>query len=416
MKIGSYNLNQLKEKYGTPLYLYDETIILKNINIFKNNFKSHHFQTEIIYAGKAFLTKYMAKLINEHNLSLDCVSRGEVFTALSSNFNPNKIVLHGNNKTEFELTEAINQKIGMIIIDNYYEANLLLNLNNQNFIPKVMLRINLAFDVNTHKYIKTSIEDSKFGVPLNSETISLIKKLKEAKNLNFVGLHSHIGSQILDEDYFYQHAKLMLKLYYDLKVNHNIILKELNLGGGFGIKYTKLDNELNLKELLNKLIKTIEIESKDLNINLTKVSLEPGRSIIGNAGYTLYTINQIKKTPHLNYLFVDGSMNDNLRTALYQAKYDALIVNKEEKPHHTLYKVAGKACESGDIIIDEIYLPEALPDDLLLVKSTGAYHYSMASNYNRLLIPAVIFINNDQLKLVVRKQTLEDLVRYDEEI
>ncbi len=414
MRIGNYTFEKLKEKYGTPLYLYDETIIINNLNTYKTNFKSDLFQTEIVYAGKAFLTKYMTQLIKRHNLALDCVSIGEVYTAVKAGFDPEKIVFHGNNKTEAELIFALNNRVGTIIIDNLFEAELLLNLQSETYRPKAMLRVNLAYDVNTHKYIKTSIEDSKFGVSVNEKSIQMIKRLSESKKVNFIGLHSHIGSQILEEDYFYNHAKIMLKIYHDLKINQQIDLPQLNLGGGFGIKYIESDQELDLPVVLKKLIKTVEEESLKYNLNLEKVLVEPGRSIVGNAGYTLYTIDQIKKTKHLNYLFIDGSMNDNIRTALYQAKYEAIIVGKENETPTTNYKVAGKACETGDIIIEDIKLPTAFPNDLLLVKNTGAYHYSMASNYNRFPIPAVVFVNDNELKLVVRRQTLADLIRYDQ--
>ncbi len=413
MKLTNALLLQLKKEYGTPLYIYDEHIIINNINIFKENFKSEVFKTEIIYAGKAFLVKYMAQLINQYDLSLDCVSTGELYTAIKADFNLDKVVLHGNNKTLEELKYALNNKVGTIILDNLYEASLLLNIDNLDYKPKVFLRVNLAFDVNTHKYIKTSIEDSKFGVSINDQTINMIKQLINHKTINFVGLHSHIGSQILDEEYFYDHAKLMMKIYFDLKENHQIHLTHLNLGGGFGIKYTKKDKTLNLKVILNNMIKIIEEESIKYNLKLDKVYLEPGRSIVGDAGYTLYTINQIKQTSHLNYLFIDGSMNDNLRTSLYQAEYDGFIVGKENDFATTTYKVAGKACESGDIIIDQIKLPEAKENDLFVVKSTGAYHYSMASNYNRLPVPPVIFVNDKKIKLIVKGQTLDDLIKYD---
>lgn len=414
--IGIFNLKQLKEQFGTPLYIYDESIIINNINTFKNNFKHEHLNGNIVYAGKAFLSLKMAKLIDDHNLYLDCVSRGELYTAIKAGFNPEKIVLHGNNKTKDELIEALNYKVGMIILDNLYEAKLLMEINNKKYIPKVMLRANLSFDVNTHKYILTSNEDSKFGVSINDEAIKIIKELINDSSINFVGLHSHMGSQILDEDYFYKHASLLLDVYKRLKEEHDITFSEINIGGGFGIKYLESDKPLNYEHLLKELINLVYDLSNKNNLKLKNVYIEPGRSIVGNAGYTLYTVNQIKKTPHFNYLFVDGSMNDNLRTALYQAKYDALVDGKENDERIINYKVAGKACESGDILIDNILLPKVVENDLLLVKSTGAYHYSMANNYNRLFIPPVIFIDNNKIKVVVRKQTLDDLIRYDEEI
>lgn len=413
MKINNLKLTDLKEKYNTPLYIYDENKILSNIKVFKDAFKHENFNTKIIYASKAFLTKYMAKLIKDENMYLDCVSRGEIYTALKAGFNPKNIYLHGNNKTIYELKEAIEKNIGTIILDNLEEAKMLLNIKNKKHKVNVMLRVNLSFEVNTHKYIKTSYEDSKFGVLINEDTIKMIKKLKENEEINFIGLHSHMGSQILEEESFITHTKLMLDLYKNLKDNYNINLPSINLGGGFGIKYLKEDKELNLNKLLKNMVSLINKYKTKYNLLINEVLIEPGRSIIGNAGYTLYTINQIKKTPHLNYLFVDGSMNDNLRTALYNAKYEAKLITNNKSNKLINYKVAGKACESGDILINNILLKEARVNDLLLVENTGAYHYSMANNYNRLLIPAVVFIKDGIDKLVVRRQTLDDLIKYD---
>jgi len=413
MKTIKFNFNNLKEKYKTPLYIYDENKIINNINMFKNNFKHEKINTKIIYASKAFLTKYMAKIIKEEELYLDCVSSGELYTAISAGFDPSKIFLHGNNKTKEELKEAFNYKVGTIVLDNLYEASMLLNIKDKGYKPNVMLRVNLSFQVDTHKYIKTSYEDSKFGVLINDETINVIKELSNDNTINFIGLHSHIGSQITDTNYFINHTKEMMKLYKMLKDKYNVNLKALNLGGGFGIKYLETDPFIDYSKLLNNMINTCYNLNKEYNLNIEDVMIEPGRSIVGNAGYTLYTINQIKKTPNTNYLFVDGSMNDNLRVALYEAKYDALIVDKENEPKKVNYKVAGKACESGDILIENIKLPKANINDLLLVINTGAYHYSMASNYNRLLIPAVVFIKDNKDKLVVRRQTLKDLIKYD---
>ncbi len=412
MKIGNYTLKELKERFKTPLYIYDEELIINNINTFKENFKSDLFNTQVIYAGKAFLTKYMAKLINQNNLYLDCVSTGELYTAKSVKFNFNNIVLHGNNKTLEELHYALDNNVGTIILDNLYEAEMLLNIKEFKYKPNVMLRVNLSFDVDTHVFVKTSISSSKFGVQIDNDSIKMIKRLLNEPHINFTGLHSHIGSQILEEHYFYEHIKIILNIYKDLKENHNINLTEINLGGGFGIRYVKEDKELNIKELLVNMIKLLEEEITKYELNINKVYIEPGRSIIGNAGYTLYTINQIKKTKETNFLFVDGSMNDNIRTSLYDAKYEALLIGGSNKKEVS-YKVVGKACEEGDVIIKNIILNEALPGDLLLVKNTGAYHYSMASNYNRLPVPAVVFISGEEVKLVVKRETLEDLIKND---
>lgn len=416
MQIANVDIKLLKDKYQTPLYVYDEDAIRLQCQRFINNFKHKDMKTSVIYASKAFLTIGMVQLIESEGLMLDCVSQGEVYTALKAGFDPKNIVLHGNNKTLEELQMALNFKIGFIVLDNPFEAKLLMGLVNEHYIPKVMLRINPGIDAHTHEYIKTSKLDSKFGVSIeDKEVFEIIYELSQHPYIDFIGTHSHIGSQILEEKSFIEHAKTVLNFYKDVKARYNIELNAVNLGGGFGVKYLKDDIRLDLEKVLPMMLDSIYETANQLGIIMPHVMIEPGRSIVAEAGYTLYTINQTKETiNHKKYIFIDGSMNDHIRTALYQAKYDCLIVDKENHEHNTLYTVAGKACESGDIIIHDILLPKANPGDLLLVKTTGAYHYSMASNYNRLTIPAVVFLSKGKDKLIVKRQSMMDLIQYDE--
>lgn len=415
MKIGKIDLTALKEQFGTPLYIYDEQSIRNKCQVFKNNFLSKKISTEVLYASKAFLTIAMAQLIKQEDLGLDVVSQGELYTALKAGFDPKRIVLHGNNKTIEELVYALNHDVGIIVLDNHYEAELLMSIIDDMNVS-VMLRVNPGIDAHTHDYIKTSTLDSKFGVSIEDEkTIELIKRLVEHPNINFLGTHSHIGSQILASNSFYQHIETMLLFYKKLKDEHDVDLENINLGGGFGIKYLETDEELDLETTLKQMISLIEERSQTYGLHINKVFIEPGRSIVGDAGYTLYTVNQIKETLNeKKYIFIDGSMNDHLRTALYQAKYDAEVITKNKDT--SIYTVAGKACESGDIIIKDIMLKKPNVNDLLLVKSTGAYHYSMASHYNRLFIPPVVFIDGERVKVVVRKESLDDLISHDEEL
>lgn len=415
MEIAGIQVSSLKNHYQTPLYVYDEGYIRNQCRLFKDGFSHPQLDTQVIYASKAFLSVYMAKLIQEEGLFIDCVSQGEIYTALKANFNPKHIVFHGNNKTEDDLLFALNNGIGTIVVDNKTEAKLLTKLVNKNHEINVFLRVNPGIDAHTHEYIKTSLHDSKFGMSIDDPmTLDVISLLSNQPNIHFKGTHSHIGSQILEMDAFLLHVDVMMNFYNKVKQTLSIDLSEINLGGGFGIKYLESDQVLPITKVLKYMLTAIDEKKRLYHLRLNKVYIEPGRSIVGEAGYTVYTINQIKTTLNQkNYLFIDGSMNDHIRTALYQAKYEAVISGKEHLPKTTRYTVAGKACESGDIIIHDILLPDAKENDLLVVKSTGAYHYSMASNYNRITIPAVVFINNGKPKLVVRRQSLDDLTSHD---
>lgn len=415
-KIGSFTSQELKELYSTPLYVMDEEKIRKQCRLFVRNFQAKGISTNIVYAGKAFLTTAMVKLINEEGLFLDCVSQGELITALNADFPPEKIVLHGNNKTKEELKFALDNKVGIIVLDNDYEAEILKTLVNENQQANVMLRINPGIAAHTHEYIKTSTQTSKFGMWIDDpKTFKLIKDLSNYKNIKLLGTHSHIGSQILNEGSFYEHTRVMLDFYKSLKDKLGINLTHLNLGGGFGIKYLETDQELHLEKVLKKMIKIISDQQTNLDLDIKHLYIEPGRSIVGEAGVTIYNIDQVKTTFHgKNFIFIDGSMNDHIRTALYQAEYSAYISNKEAEDKTVKYTVVGKACESGDIIIKDIMLPQAFPNDLLVVKSTGAYHYSMASNYNHILRPAVVFVNKDKSRLVVKRETYKDLLKREE--
>lgn len=415
MEIAGMDISNLKKLYQTPLYVYDEGMIRNQCQLYKESFYHPQLKTQIIYASKAFLSVYMAKLIKEEGLYIDCVSQGEIYTAIKGKFDPNHIVYHGNNKTREDLLFGLNHGVRTIVVDNETEAKLLSTLVDKNHQVDVFLRVNPGIDAHTHEYIKTSLHDSKFGVSIEDpNTLQLIQYLSNQKYIHFRGTHSHIGSQILEINAFLMHVDVMMAFYKKVKDTLSIDLKEINLGGGFGIKYIESDVVFPLKDVLRSMINAIQEKKIKYKLSLEKVYIEPGRSIVGEAGYTIYTINQIKSTlNHKNYLFIDGSMNDHIRTALYQAKYDAVIHKKESLPKTTHYTVAGRACESGDIIIHDILLPKAQVNDLLIVKSTGAYHYSMASNYNRFLIPAVVFVHKGDSKLVVKRQNLDDLVSQD---
>lgn len=402
------NYELLKEKYNTPLYVYDTTVINNKIDMLKNNFKSDLYSTEIIYASKAFSIKEMLRLIGNKGLSLDVVSLGELYTAKSVDFDMKKVYFHGNNKSYEELQYAVNNSVGTIIVDNLMELILLDEIcKNLNKTQNIMIRLNLGIEAHTHKYIVTSHIDSKFGILYQSSDYNeMLKIINSSNNLKLVGLHSHIGSQIFGLDAYKAEIKKLALITKDF--NYPLAL---NLGGGFGAYYTSEDKPISLDVVAKSLVDLTNEVLKEENISITKLLIEPGRSIVCEAGSTLYTIGFIKKTPNKEYYFIDGGMTDNIRPALYQAKYDAFIVGKENEPKTEIVTIAGKCCESGDIIIEDYQLPKANTNDLLVVTSTGAYGYSMSSNYNKALTPAVVFVDNDKDYLVSERQTYSDLIK-----
>jgi diaminopimelate decarboxylase len=418
LSIGGVLVTELKDKYQTPLYVMDESKIRENCHLMLTSFKHQHVLTEVIYASKAFLNLAMCQLIHQEGLSLDVVSGGELYTAVKAGFPMEKVYMHGNNKSMNELYMALEYKVGRIVIDNPDEFKRLQTLVKEDDKPQLLLRINPGIEAHTHEYIKTTNHTSKFGMSIFSpETLDLIQAITSDSRFSFQGFHTHIGSQIFEENAFIETATEILKYCQMIQSKIGLMIHEINLGGGFGATYTAEDHPFDLNVFFPRLLDHIYQLSQSLNIKTPKVMIEPGRSIVAEAGYTLYTISGTKTTfGGKNYVFVDGSMADHIRTALYQAKYHAVIGNRLNAACVTQYTVTGKACESGDIIIKDIKLPNPLENDLLVVYSTGAYHYSMSSNYNRLLKPAVVFVKDGQSRLVVKRETYQDLLRNDLEL
>lgn len=407
MKISNVDVKDLKAKYNTPLYIYDEAHLINNIDLYMNNFKSSQFETEVLYASKAFCVKEMLRLLKNKGMSLDVVSFGELATAKSVDFPMNKIYFHGNNKTITELEYALENNVGTIVVDNLMELELLNELSKKhNKVANILIRLNVGVEAHTHKFIVTAHVDSKFGVLYNSDDYKkMLELINNSSNINFKGFHSHIGSQIFDLNAFTAALEKLL-----------VICKEfrkpltLNIGGGFGVKYTEEDKPISFDVVSKTLISTCEDTLNKMNVKLEKLCIEPGRSIVAEAGYTLYTIGFTKKTPNKQYYFIDGGMTDNIRPALYQAKYACDIVGKENELKNQIVTIAGKCCESGDLIIEDVALPEASSGDLLITYTTGAYGYSMSSNYNKALTPAVVFVNNGESRIVCKRQTIEELI------
>ena len=416
LNISGVGVSELKAQYGTPLYVYDENMLVNQCRTFINNFKSSKFNTEVLYASKAFSCLEVLRIASREGLGVDVVSLGEIYTAYKAGYDMRRAYFHGNNKTREELQYALEVGVGTIVIDNDYEYEMINEIVRESGnTVDVLLRINTGIDAHTHEYIKTAKDDSKFGYSVYDETIyDLIADINNQSNLNFVGFHSHIGSQIFEKTSFFEAVKVVMEFTKKVQERLGLTISVLNLGGGFGVYYTEEDRPFELAEFLREYIEVVERESDNFSLDLTKVVIEPGRSLTCNAGSTLYSVGGVKKTfAGREYVFVDGGMADNPRYALYKAKYEAMLANKMNQEADTTYTVAGKCCESGDMLVMDAKLPKAEQGDLLLVSSTGAYNYSMSSNYNRLPKLPVVFVKDGTSRLVVKGETLEDLIRQD---
>jgi len=414
LEFDQYGLTELAKKYGTPCYIFSENIIRKKCREYVNAFSKRNVDFEILYAGKAFLVKAICNILKEEGLSLDVSSGGELYTALSAGFPPDKIFFHGNNKSQEEIEFAVKEKIGTMMVDNECELGLINQIAEKlNTKVKIILRVTPGIDTHTHTYIRTGQVDSKFGIDI-SKAPDFIKKVLSKEHISYNGLHCHLGSQIFDLSPYVLAIKEMVKLIRKIKEVEGIDTPNLNLGGGLGVKYIKSDSPPSIENFVNLIVDNVENEVRKNNLIMPKILIEPGRSIVAEAGITLYTIGTIKEIPGIRkYLIVDGSMADNPRPILYQAKYEAILVNKINKQPEEIVTIAGKCCESGDILIKDLKLPSASPGDLLVIFTTGAYHYSMSSNYNRLPRLAVILVNQGKDNVIVKRETYADIVRND---
>ncbi|GAA3663357.1 diaminopimelate decarboxylase [Asaccharospora irregularis] len=413
LSIGGVSCLDLAQKYSTPLYVFDEELIRNNCREYVNYFKVNENKNKVAYAGKAFLPIYMCKLINEENLCLDVVSGGELYTAYKAGFPMENILFHGNNKTIDEIKLGIDLGVGRFVVDNFYELDLIEKICiENNKTQKIYFRITPGIEAHTHDYIKTGQIDSKFGFTLtNGELYDAIKKILNYKNIKLVGLHAHIGSQIFDIEPFLDEVDIMLNLVKEIKEKYNVDLTEIDLGGGIGVYYSKNDKPKTIKDFCEAIISKADETCKKLNIELPTLIIEPGRSIIANAGSTLYTVGSIKDIKDIRtYVSVDGGMTDNIRPSLYQAKYECSVVNKIGNNKGNNVTIAGKCCESGDILIGDIDIMKIESGDILITTSTGAYGYSMSSNYNKIPKAAVVSVINGEEKLICKRQSYEDLL------
>ncbi|BDR55828.1 diaminopimelate decarboxylase [Xylocopilactobacillus apis] len=416
LTIGGVDALDLAAQFKTPLVVYDVSQIKKQIRAFQLAFEKRNVNAVVSYASKAFSAIAIYQVVNQMNAHIDVVSGGELYTAIKANFPMKNVSFHGNNKSVEELEMAVENKVGVIVVDNFYEIDLLSQiLKFRSEKIKVMLRLTPNVSAHTHEYIQTGQADSKFGFDVKSNQASeALRMVLENPQMELIGFHAHIGSQISAVEGFKMEVQNLMKIVHKWSQDFHYQPQVLNLGGGFGIRYTELDQVLAPEIFVNAIVDELIDQCNKYQLKQPAVWIEPGRSIVGPAGYSLYTIGSRKEIPDLkSYLTVDGGMGDNIRPALYQAKYEAVLANNPKAPIKETVHIAGRYCESGDILIDEQSLPETKPGDVLAILATGAYGYSMASNYNRVPRPAVVFVENGKAQLVIKRETYDDLTSRD---
>lgn len=420
LEIGGADCVELAAKFGTPLYVFDETHIRDMMRVYRDTIlEEYDGYGLVLYASKAFSCKAIYSIAKQEQIGVDVVSGGELYTAVSAGFPVDKIYMHGNNKLPCELSYALDCGVGTVVVDSFAEADLLDRLaGERKRVQNVLIRINPGIEAHTHAYVQTATPDSKFGFSVASGAAEdFTKYVLEKRHLRLKGFHCHIGSQIFEKESFVLAARKCLVFMKAVKSSLNFETEQLNLGGGFGIWYTDEDAKIPVsgyRNYLKALIEEIKSGCEAKGLKRPFLLIEPGRSIVGEAGITLYTVGAIKEIANVKkYVAIDGGMFENPRYCLYQSKYSALLANRAAEKPCELVSIAGKCCESGDLIGSNINLPKAKTGDILAVFSTGAYNYSMASNYNRNLIPPAILVKNGKADYIVKPQTYEDLVRND---
>ena len=401
--VGGCDLVKLAHKYGTPLYVVDEATLRGICREYKLAF-SPYKNVKMMYASKALCNLAIARILADEGFGFDTVSAGEIYTVSKAGVDLSTVLFNGNNKSSREIELALDLKVGRFSVDNFYEAKLLNEIaSKKGVIAKILLRITPGIECHTHEYIQTGQIDSKFGFDLTDvdKIIELIKN--EYKNLELCGLHAHIGSQIFEVQSYKDEVKVLVEELKRINASYSLNMTELNIGGGLGVKYVESDNPPSVEELAEALK---EVGDEDLTFYL-----EPGRSVISTSGITLYTVGSSKQVPNgRKYVAIDGGMADNPRPSMYQAEYYAEVANKPEGQDKEEVTIAGRYCESGDILIENIILPKLEAGDILCVYNTGAYNYSMASNYNRVEKPAMVLVNNSQSDMIVCRESLDDLI------
>lgn len=416
LSVGGVSVAQLAAEYGTPLYIYDEETIRSQCRLYTTSLAKAHPRPRVVYAGKAWLSLALLKIIAEEGLSLDVVSAGELYVALKAGFPADRIAMHGNNKSPDELKMAIDANIGQIVVDNFYEIDCLeaLTADRAESFP-VLLRLNPGIDVHTHEYRKTGIVDSKFGLGIETgDAERAVERLASAPGLDLRGYHAHVGSQIFEVEPFVDTVHALFDFAAVMKQRHGIVPDEISPGGGFGIQYDTNDPEAPVEAYIQSIGAAAQEAADRISIPHPQFTIEPGRSIVGAAGIAVYTVGATKEIPGVRtYVSVDGGMADNIRPALYGAVYSAELVTDGQERIENPVTIAGKFCESGDVLIEKAALPQLTAGDTIAIPAAGAYSLAMASNYNMAPRPAVMFVSNGEARIVQRRETFDDLMRRD---
>jgi diaminopimelate decarboxylase len=417
LTFAGYDTTDLAQKYGTPLYLMDEDKIREHIREYKTAFERYFPQGSMPeFASKSFSCKQIYRIMAEEQMNIDVVSCGEIYTAASVGFPMERSFFHGNNKSDGDIRFAIENKVGFFVADSMDEIYAISRIAKQNGITqKILLRVTPGIDTHTHQKISTGNVDSKFGIAISTgQAIEAVKEILKTQNISLCGFHCHIGSQIFESEPFITASSVMLEFIKQVKDELNYTAEMLNLGGGFGVRYLESQPEISYTEKIREVATALKEQCAELGIKVPKIAMEPGRSIVADAGMTLYTVGSVKEiTGYKNYVSVDGGMTDNPRYTLYEAPYTVILASRANDKADFVATVAGRCCESGDIIQENVNLPKPKRNDILAVLTTGAYNYSMASNYNRVPRPPVVMLKDGVDRVAVRRETFEDLTRLD---
>lgn len=415
--VAGIDVRDLAARFGTPLYVMDEDDLRARCRDWRAAFHNEEIDADVFYAGKAFLCRALVRWIADEGLNLDVCSGGELAVALSAGMDPARIGFHGNNKSTAEIERAVEAGVGRIIVDSFEEiTRVAFAAERRGVTQKVMIRVTVGVEAHTHEFIATAHEDQKFGMSVADGTAAeAVRRILKLSHLELLGLHSHIGSQIFDTSGFEVSARRVVGLLAQIRDEHGVQLPEIDLGGGLGIAYTGADDPKTPADIARELTAIVRRECEVADLRVPRLSVEPGRAIVGPSTFTLYEVGTVKPLPGLRtYVSVDGGMSDNIRTALYDAEYSVSLVSRASDAEPMLARVVGKHCESGDIVVRDAYLPaDVTAGDLIAVPATGAYCRSMASNYNHVARPAVVAVKDGNARVIVRRETEEDLLRLD---